>query len=45
MHSDIWGPAQVAGGGGWRYFVLFIDDYSRYAVLYLLKTKEAPEVR
>ena len=44
IHADTWGLAQVKGINGSHYFVLFIDDYSRITVLYLLKTKEASEV-
>ena len=31
IHSDVWGPSPVASIGGSRYFVVFIDDYSRYS--------------
>ena len=31
IHSDVWGPSSVASIGGSRYFVVFIDDYSRYS--------------
>ena len=31
IHSDIWGPSSVSGIGGSRYFVVFVDDYSRYS--------------
>jgi hypothetical protein len=37
VHSDIWGPAPISTEGGSRYFVIFIDDYSRYTWLYLLQ--------
>jgi len=37
VHSDIWDPAPVFTEGGSRYFVIFIDDYSRYTCIFLLK--------
>jgi hypothetical protein len=37
VHSDIWGPALVPTEGGSRYFVIFLDDYSRYTWIYLLQ--------
>ena len=36
IHYDIWGPAPVSTERGSRYFVIFIDDFSRYAWIYLL---------
>ena len=30
IHSDIWGPAPVPIEGGSKYFVIFVDDFSRY---------------
>jgi histone deacetylase 1/2 len=38
IHSDIWGPAPTSVGR-YSYYVSFIDDYSRYTWLYLLKKK------
>ena len=29
VHTDIWGPSQTASTLGFRYFVTFIDDFSR----------------
>ncbi|KAH9717203.1 hypothetical protein KPL71_021739 [Citrus sinensis] len=40
IHSDLWGPAQVDSLGGCRYFLSFIDDYSRMVWVYVLKTKD-----
>lgn len=40
IHSDVWGPSRVPSKGGARYFVTFIDDFSRYVWIYLMKTKD-----
>ena len=29
VHSNVWGPAPIAAHGGAKYFVTFIDDFSR----------------
>ena len=39
VHSDVCGPMSVASVGGSFYFVSFIDDYSRYAWVYIIKKK------
>ncbi|KAH9697306.1 hypothetical protein KPL71_023556 [Citrus sinensis] len=39
IHSDIWGPSQIPSHGGARYFITFIDDYSRKLWVYILKHK------
>lgn len=30
IHSDLWGPARTQSKGGARYFMTFVDDYSRF---------------
>ncbi|XP_059640894.1 retrovirus-related Pol polyprotein from transposon TNT 1-94 isoform X1 [Cornus florida] len=39
IHSDVWGPSPVTALSGHRYYVTFIDDYSRCTWVYLLKKK------
>src|SRR3954464_2916749 len=39
IHSDICGPMSVSVQGGYRYFVSFTDDLSRYGYMYLMKHK------
>ena len=39
VHTDLCGPMQIESVGGSRYLLTFIDDYSRYTVVYLLKRK------
>ncbi|CAI7866555.1 unnamed protein product [Closterium sp. NIES-54] len=45
LHMDVWGPARVRGQGHERYFLLVVDDYSRYTTVFPLRSKgEVPEV-
>lgn len=39
IYTDICGPFDVPTFGGEKYFITFIDDYSRYCYLYLLHEK------
>ena len=39
IHSGVWGPSLVASIGGSRYFVIFIDDYSRYNWIFPMKSR------
>ncbi|CAL2236277.1 unnamed protein product [Prunus armeniaca] len=39
VHTDICGPMQIASMSGNRYFLLFIDDYTRMAWVYFLRNK------
>ncbi|CAI7907067.1 unnamed protein product [Closterium sp. NIES-54] len=42
---DVWGPAHVRGQGHERYFLLVVDDYSRYTTVFPLRSKgEVTEV-
>ncbi|CAI6012267.1 unnamed protein product [Closterium sp. NIES-65] len=45
LHMDVWGPARVRGQGQKRYFLIVVDDYSRYTSVFPLRTKgEVPDV-
>jgi hypothetical protein len=39
FHSDICGPMNVRARHGGRYFITFIDDYTRYDHVYLISHK------
>lgn len=39
VHTDICGPMRTKTFGGRRYFITFIDDHSKYTVVYLLRAK------
>ncbi|CAM8940925.1 unnamed protein product [Rhodiola kirilowii] len=39
IHTDICGPFDIPSWNGEKYFITFIDDYSRYGYTYLLHEK------
>ncbi|CAI7850159.1 unnamed protein product, partial [Closterium sp. NIES-54] len=39
LHMDVWGPARVRGQVHERYFLLVVDDYSRYTTVFPLCSK------
>ncbi|CAI7800191.1 unnamed protein product [Closterium sp. NIES-53] len=39
LHMDVWGPARVNGLGRERYFLLVVDDYTRYTTVFPLRSK------
>ena len=36
IHSDVCGPMSQSARGGYRYFITFTDDFSRYGYVYLM---------
>ncbi|CAI7800514.1 unnamed protein product [Closterium sp. NIES-53] len=40
LHMNVWGLARVRGQGHERYFLLVIDDYSRYTTVFPLRSKD-----
>lgn len=39
IHTDICGPMECNSIGGYKYFILFVDDFSRMTAIYFLKNK------
>ena len=39
VHSDVCGPMQTVSNGGHKYFVTFIDDYTRYCTVFFMSKK------
>ena len=39
IHSDVWGMSPVVSHANYKYFVTFIDDYSRFTWIYFLLSK------
>ena len=39
IHTDVCGPMSVEARGRYRYFLILIDNLSRYGYIYLMKHK------
>lgn len=39
VHCDVWGAAPVPSISGYHYYIVFIDDFSRFIWLYPMKVK------
>ena len=37
IHSDVWRPSSISSIGGSRYFIVFVDNYSRYSWIFHMK--------
>jgi histone deacetylase 1/2 len=42
IYTDVWGPA-ITSVGGFKYYVSFIDDFSKFSWVYLLHAKSEVE--
>ena len=42
VHSDVCGPMSIQVRGGYKYFITFTNDYSRFGYVYLMKRKSEP---
>ena len=39
IHCDIWGPAPVTSSSNFRYYIIFVDDHSRFTWFYPMTLK------
>ncbi|CAI7792111.1 unnamed protein product [Closterium sp. NIES-53] len=39
LHMDVWGPACVSGQSSERYYLLVVDDYTQYTMVFPLRSK------
>ncbi|KAD3068636.1 hypothetical protein E3N88_36516 [Mikania micrantha] len=39
VHCDLWGPSPISSMNNFRYYVIFVDDFSRFTWFYPLQTK------
>ncbi|CAI7751331.1 unnamed protein product, partial [Closterium sp. NIES-53] len=39
LHMDVWGPARLSGQSRECYFLLVVDDYTRYTTVFPLRSK------
>ncbi|KAH9682071.1 retrovirus-related pol polyprotein from transposon RE2 [Citrus sinensis] len=39
IHTDLWGPASVLSMEGYKYYISFVDDYTRYCWIFPLVLK------
>ncbi|WP_416514659.1 integrase catalytic domain-containing protein, partial [Klebsiella pneumoniae] len=39
IHSDVWGPAPIMSLDGYKYYVSFIDDFTKTTWIYFMKNK------
>lgn len=40
VHSDLWDPASITSTNSFRYYVVFIDDFTRFLWIYFLHSKD-----
>jgi len=39
IYTDVWGPSKTVSSEGYRYYVIFIDHFTKYIWLYPMKNK------
>uniref|UniRef100_A0A2N9F7W8 Integrase catalytic domain-containing protein n=1 Tax=Fagus sylvatica TaxID=28930 RepID=A0A2N9F7W8_FAGSY len=39
LHVDLWGPAPIQSYNGFKYYLVIVDDYTKFCWVYLLKNK------
>lgn len=39
IHVDVWGPSPTPSCSGYKYYLILVDDFTKYSWLYLLSLK------
>uniref|UniRef100_A0A2N9J0Y8 Integrase catalytic domain-containing protein n=1 Tax=Fagus sylvatica TaxID=28930 RepID=A0A2N9J0Y8_FAGSY len=39
VHADLWGPAPVVASNSFRFYLVFVDEFTKFTWVYLLKHK------
>uniref|UniRef100_A0A2N9FCV6 Integrase catalytic domain-containing protein n=1 Tax=Fagus sylvatica TaxID=28930 RepID=A0A2N9FCV6_FAGSY len=39
LHTNLWGPAPIQSYNGFKYYLVIVDDYTKFCWVYLLKNK------
>lgn len=39
VHSDVWGPSPITSCKGFRYYIILVDDFSRFTWIYFMANK------
>jgi hypothetical protein len=45
VHTDVCGPMNSMARSGFQYFITFIDEFSRYGYIYLMRHKSESFVK
>ena len=40
LHVDLWGPTPTMSTNGFRYYLVLVDDFTKFCWVYLLKTSQ-----
>jgi hypothetical protein len=40
VHSDLWGPSPIVSKNGFRYYVHFVDEFSKFSWIYFFHSKD-----
>ncbi|KAJ4807334.1 Gag/pol [Rhynchospora pubera] len=40
IHADVWGPAPVVTTNGFRYYLVFVDDFTKFVWIFFLHSKD-----
>ncbi|KAJ3705170.1 hypothetical protein LUZ61_008875 [Rhynchospora tenuis] len=39
VHSDVWGPCPIVSKNGYKYYLIFVDEFTRFTWIFFLRQK------